>query len=138
MKVADIMRKPAVTIPAVASIAAAAAKMRDANVGILAVVDNGDLVGVITDRDIVVRFVAKERASLNSRVADFVSSEVLTCYATDTIEQAAAAMGDRQVRRLPICDEHENLIGVLSVDHIAEDYSEELAGETLGEIVETR
>jgi len=118
MKVANIMRQPAVTIPASASIAAAAEKMRDMNVGILTVLDH--------------------EWAMQARVRDVMSPEVRICFDRQTIEDAAAAMGDHQVRRLPVCDDAERLVGILSVDMIAEEYSEHLAGETLGEIVEKR
>jgi len=132
------MRQPAVTIPASAGIAAAAEKMRDMNVGILTVLDHDQLVGVITDRDIVVRFVTGGEWAMQARVRDVMSPEVRICFDRQTIEDAAAAMGNHQVRRLPVCDDAERLVGILSVDMIAEEYSEHLAGETLGEIVEKR
>jgi len=138
MKIADIIRQPAVTIPVSASIATAAQMMREWNVGILTVLDHDRLVGVITDRDIVVRFVTGDEAAMHVRVGDVMSPKVLTCFDSQTIEDAAAAMGDHQVRRLPVCDEAKRLLGVLSVDRIAEEYSEHLAGEALGEIVEKR
>jgi len=93
---------------------------------------------VITDRDIVVRFVSRDETAMHVRVGDVMTPKVLTCFDSQTIEDAAAAMGDHQVRRLPVCDEAKRLLGVLSVDRIAEEYSEHLAGEALGEIVETR
>lgn len=138
MKVVDIMRRPAVTIPASASIAAAAERMRDRDVGILTVLDNDQLVGVITDRDIVVRFVTGNELAMHVRVGDVMSHDVLICFDRQSVEDAAAAMGDNQIRRLPVCDEAKRLVGILSVDTIAEEYSEHLAGETLGEIVEHR
>jgi len=138
MKVADIMRRPAVTIAASANIATAAAMMRDHKTGILTVLDLDQLVGVITDRDIVVRCVAGGGVAMHVLVGDVMSRGVLICFDGQTVKDVAATMGDHQVRRLPVCDMTERLIGVLSVDRIAEEYSEYLAGETLGEIVETR
>lgn len=138
MKVADIMRHPPITIPASASIPEAAAQMRAGHVGCLAVLENGRLVGVITDRDIVMRAVIGGERAMRLRVRDVMSPEVLFCSDRQRVEDAAAALGDHQVRRLPVCDAQARLVGLLSVDRIAEEYSEHLAGETLGEIVETR
>ncbi|MEO1139944.1 MAG: CBS domain-containing protein [Pseudomonadota bacterium] len=138
MHVADITKRPAATISASDSIAEAAAKMRDLDVGILSVLENDKLVGVITDRDIVVRFLASGLSDKHVRVGDVMSTQVLMCFENQTIADAAATMGDYQIRRLPVCDRAERVIGMLCLDKIAEDYSEHLAGETLGEIVETR
>jgi len=138
MTVSQIMRHPAVTIPATASIVAAAVRMRDRCSGILAVIDKGRLAGVITDRDIVIRCVAANHPPQESRVADFMTRDVRTCLDSQAIEEAAAVMGDTQVRRLPVYDSSAELVGMLSLDRIAEDGSERLAGETLGEIVEER
>ena len=136
--VTDIMRRPAVTIPAGASLTAAAMKMRDEDVGLLIVVENDRVIGVVTDRDIVTRAVASPYPIQTRRVGDVTSRSPQTCRGDQRIDQAAAIMGDFQVRRLPVLDTSDRLIGVLSLDQIAEDFSEHLAGETLGEIVETR
>ncbi len=138
MQVNDIMRRPAVTIAATASIAVAAAKMRDRNVGILTVLDQDQLVGVITDRDIVLRVLAVGLTLQGTSIGHVMSSDVTVCFADDSIQRATATMGDHQFRRLPVLDQKNRLKGILSVDGIAEHYSEHLAGETLGEIVETR
>ena len=137
-KVADIMRSPAVTISIGADIIEAARLMRDRNVGILSVLDADRLVGVITDRDIVVRCIACGARAEQIGVAAVMSPDPLTCYDQQRIEEAAARMADNQVRRLPVFNDVHWLVGTLSVDLIAEDYSEHLAGETLGEIVERR
>lgn len=138
MKITDVMSQPAITVPASASIVTAATTMRDQCVGFLIVTDEDGLAGVVTDRDIVVRFVSIGGRASNVRVADVMSRNVLKCCWMQTIEDAAAMMGDHQVRRLPVFDDAGALIGVLSLDNIARDYSEILAGETLGEIVEER
>ena len=112
--------------------------MRERDVGFVAVIESGALVGVVTDRDIVLRSVSVNGRANDILVSDVMSRHVLTCLECQTVENAAARMGDNQVRRLPVLDETGNLVGVLSLDTIAEDYSESLAGETLGEIVEER
>ncbi|MER3356643.1 MAG: CBS domain-containing protein [Hoeflea sp. D1-CHI-28] len=132
------MRQPAVTVCASASLVATAKLMRERDVGFVAVIESGALVGVVTDRDIVLRSVSLNGRANDVLVADVMSRHVLTCLESQTVENAAASMGDNQVRRLPVLDETGNLVGVLSLDAIAEDYSESLAGETLGEIVEER
>ena len=72
------------------------------------------------------------------RTAPANSSGVICCRAEDSIEAAAALMGDHQVRRLPVLDDAGRLAGLLSVTDIAVHASEQLAGEALGEIAEYR
>ena len=135
--VRDIMDKP-VSISTGDSIEVAATKMRDEDTGMLIVIDNETLVGVVTDRDIVVRVLAAD-PPLDTRGIDAIMSRnVVTCREMQPIPDAAAIMGDYQKRRLPVLNVKDSIVGVISLDKIAEDYSEHLAGETLGEIVERR
>lgn len=137
-RVGDVMRRPAVTIPATATVAEAALLMRSSNVGLLSVTEAGRVVGVITDRDIVIRELAEAPPGPQRPVGEVMSREIVRCQDSETVEAAAVRMADHQLRRLPVFDAAGALVGILSLDRIAEDYCEHLAGETLGEIVETR
>lgn len=138
MLVGDLMKRPPATISPSETIVAAAVNMREQGTGILMVIENGQLVGVITDHDIVTRCVAGGLSPHDCTVAGVMSRDPHTCRETQTMEEAAYAMGDHQVRRLPVCDAAGTPVGILSLSQIAEHYSEHLAGETLGEIVEAR
>lgn len=138
MIVRNIMRKPAISVPVSANISEVVSKMRKHGIGILPVTQDNKVVGVITDRDIVMRYLQNIDLPSQDKVASFMSDNVLVCEAAQPIKDAAALMADHQVRRLPVCEAEGRLVGMLSLDDIAEDYSEHLAGETLGEIVETR
>lgn len=138
MLIRRIMKRPIRSVPETASIGQAATAMREYNVGALAVLDGGQLSGLITDRDIVTRCLSKHDSMHTLTVAEYMSRDVITCCETEEIEIAAALMGDHQIRRLPVLNADGNLAGMLTLDSIAEDYCEHLAGETLGEIVETR
>lgn len=138
MLVRNIMRRPLISIPVTANVRQAASVMRDHDVGALAVVKDGQLIGIITDRDIVIRCVAAGKIDKSHDIAEFMSGNVISCRDSETVETAAAMMGDHQIRRLPVFDGDNGLAGMLTVDGIAEDYCEKLAGETLGEIVESR
>lgn len=96
-----------------------ACMMRDQNVGMIPVVEDGDqLVGVITDRDIVIRGVAEKRP--NSLTVDKIMSSVIASASADmSVEEAAQLMGDAQVRRLPIVENH-SLVGIVSLADIAQ------------------
>lgn len=137
MLVSRIMRKPVRTITPQTSVKAAAALMAQFNIGVLPVVcAQGRPVGILTDRDIVTRWASN--AASDSAVASIMTQAVVTCRSDRTIEQAAHLMSDTQIRRLVVLDDHGEIAGILSLGDIANDAHETLAGQTLGEIVETR
>ncbi|MCF3974686.1 CBS domain-containing protein [Paracoccus sp. EGI L200073] len=134
------MSCPIVSVAAATTIAEAAARMQTHGVGTLPVFEDDRPIGIVTDRDIVTRALAAPASDLGpqTRIADIMSSDVLTCFADQDVTQAAALMGDRQVRRLVVIDRSGMPVGILSVGDIAEHVSEELAGQVLGEISEAR
>jgi len=136
MLVSRIMRKPVMIITPDTSVHAAAVLMAQFRVGALPVCDAGSPVGIVTDRDIVVRWATK--AVCDSPVAQIMTRSVATCSADQTVEQAAYLMSDLQIRRLVVLDAGQRIVGILTLGDIANDASEELAGQTLGEIVEAR
>ncbi|MGB3247075.1 MAG: CBS domain-containing protein [Sulfitobacter sp.] len=137
MKTSQIMSKPVIHVSPGSSVLYAAELMRDANIGILPVLESGHAVGVLTDRDIVVRLPPGQGYS-DLTVRAVMTKHIYICHDTDSVENAAGIMGDLQIRRLLVLDRAERLVGVLSVGDIANDASERIAGEVLGEIVETR
>lgn len=106
----------------------AARLMRDANVGILPVVDGEVLLGVVTDRDLVVRALAN--ATCDALVADVMSANPVTLSPTDDEHRVEALMAEHQVRRLPVCEEGR-LVGIISVGDLAVRLSEETAGRVM-------
>lgn len=136
MLVSRIMRAPVTTITPDTSVQVAAALMAKLDLGALPVCEDGRLVGIVTDRDIVVRWAA--RSVVNSPVAPFMSPDVVTCRADQTVKEAAYLMSDMQIRRLGVLDAEGAVVGMITLGDIARDASEELAGQTLGEIVEER
>lgn len=118
-RVRDVMVADVVTIEPSASLVAAARRMRDANIGMLPVVDRGRVVGVITDRDIVVRAVAHERDPLTTRVSDCLSEGVIPAHPDWPTEQAIVTMAQAQVGRLPVLDDGQRLVGVVTLSSMA-------------------
>jgi CBS domain-containing protein len=93
----------------------AARLMRQGDCGALPVVDaRGVLVGIVTDRDITVRIVASGRDPWRSRVADCMSCDPVACHVDDPIAECLRAMARYQVRRLPVLDERNRLVGIIS------------------------
>lgn len=116
----------------------AALLMREHDIGALPVLEDSEPVGIVTDRDIVVRALADGADIPRLTVADVMSPVPVFCHADQDVSDAAAIMGDEQIRRLLVADRSGRLVGILSLGDIAEDVSEELAGQALGEISELR
>jgi CBS domain-containing protein len=108
-----------VTIEPSASLAEAARAMKDANIGMLPVVDDGRVTGVITDRDIVLRGVARAVDVSSTPVGDCLSSEVICARPEWTTDHAMKAMGDAQIGRLPVVDSEDRLVGVVTLSSMA-------------------
>jgi CBS domain-containing protein len=138
MKVSRVMSTPVVSANPRTTIRDAAKLMRDHDIGALPVLENGQLVGMVTDRDIVVRILAQHRDIDETRLGDAMSPGAISCFADQDVAHAAATMGEAQVRRILVMDRSQTLLGLLSIGDIAENVSEELAGEGLGEICEDR
>ena len=99
------------------SIQNAARIMRDCDTGAVPVVDNGRPVGIVTDRDIVVRAVA-DGGQLNRPVRDICSSNVVSVRPDMSTREAAELMSEHQIRRLPVV-ENERLVGIVSIGDLA-------------------
>jgi CBS domain-containing protein len=129
MKISTAMSRPAVSVTPETSIRSAAMLMWRHDIGALPVVENDRVIGIVTDRDIVVRTIP-DRSGIEDRpVGDAMTGLPVTCAANLSVAEAAAIMGDKQVRRVPVVDRSGRLVGVLSIGDIAENVSEELAGE---------
>jgi CBS domain-containing protein len=115
VKLKDVMNYECVVIGANATLRQAAAKMDEYDVGVLPVCDAGQLIGVITDRDIVVRAVAQGRDPASITVRETMTTDLAYCLEDDEAASAAKLMEDRQIRRLPILDRHSRLVGIVSL-----------------------
>jgi len=101
------------------SLAFAAQTMAELDVGVIPVCNGEKLVGIITDRDIVVRGVAKGLDCGDTPLSDIMSKDVLWCYEDQTVGEVMHTMGSAQVRRLPVVDRDKRLVGILSLGDIA-------------------
>lgn len=136
MLVQKFMQSPVTSITPLTTVRAAATLMKALDIGCLAICENDRPVGILTDRDIVIRWVPD--ADQDAPVASIMSADVQVCRSDHTITQAANQMGDIRLHRLLVLDGDDRLVGILTLGDIARDASEELAGQTLGEIVEPR
>ncbi len=118
MLVREAMTAGAETIGPGETLQAAAAKMRETGVGALVVRDGERVIGIVTDRDIVMRSVAEGRSPL-ADVASAMTPQVVECCEDEEIETAALRMQQGAVRRVVVLDATSRLVGLLSVDDVA-------------------
>lgn len=114
----EIMTKNVVTASSAATLREVSAMMRDGDMGTVPVVDAGRLVGLVTDRDIVVRAVAEGR-SPDSPIDGVMTSEIYTVAPDDFVIQAVRLMGDKQVRRVPVTNADGTLAGIIALADVA-------------------
>lgn len=115
MQVQQIMQRQVCFAEPNMTIRDAARRMRADNIGALLVSDNGRLIGMVTDRDIVTRAVAEDGANGTTSVRDVMSEGVCYCFESDDLDQAASVMARHQVRRLPVINGEQQLVGVVAL-----------------------
>src|SRR2546423_982885 len=135
MKVSEIMTRDPKTAQLDSTLEEFAALMKDEDVGAIPIVDDDDeLVGIVTDRDIVVRCVAEGKEASDTTVEDILSEELTTIEPDADVQDAARRMAEKQIRRLPVVEDGE-LVGMVSIGDISVKHEDdETAGETLQEI----
>jgi CBS domain-containing protein len=111
----------------------AARLMAEIDVGALPVSKSDRLVGMITDRDIVVRAVAQGR-SPDTMVAEVMSKEMLYCFEIDELEDVARNMGNAQIRRLPVVNRAKRLVGIISLGDLALNDDPSTIGHTISRV----
>lgn len=112
--VSEVMcREPAVIDPGT-TVAEAARAMRDRGIGCLLVGRGDRVLGIVTDRDIVVRGLANGADPVRGRICDVMSSEVLCCHEDQPLDEVRRTMAEHGVRRLPVLDRWGHVVGVLS------------------------
>ena len=116
-----------------ATVAEAAKVMAREDVGPVPIVEDGRLVGIVTDRDIVVRVVAEGRDPNATTVREIASTELVTVSPDDALDDALNRLAERQVRRLPVV-EGERLVGIVAQADIARLGKDKKTGEVVEEI----
>jgi len=119
MKVKEIMSQPVIAVKDGTSLAEAARIMKDNNIGVLPVIAEDKVQGLITDRDIVLRAVSADKDVTRTKVGEIVTKSVVTCRDQDDIETAAQQIADRKVNRLLVINETDNVVGLLSLGDLA-------------------
>ena len=130
MKVKDIYTRGTVHIPRSRTLQEAAIQMRDQHIGALIVTDgamNDHIAGVVTDRDMVVRAIAKGASPVVTMVGDVMTDGVMTVPQTTDVSDAMQTMFSHGIRRLAVTDHDGGVVGVLSLDDVIQAMSRELS-----------
>ena len=121
-KCSDIMTRDVVTCTPEDTIIEVAQLMKKEDIGPVLIVDNDDsrtLVGIVTDRDIVLKVIAEGMDPQAARVGDVMSKKLVTCRADDDVEVAMSAMAQFQLRRIPVVEDNMRLVGIISQADVA-------------------
>ena len=136
MKVKDVMTREPATLGADRTCADAATLMREEDCGSIPIVDGSRLLGIVTDRDIVIRGIAGGRDPRTTPVREVMTSDPVTIGQDDDAKSAERIMADQQVRRLPVVDDGR-LVGIVVIGQLArQERDGGRIGETLKEISE--
>ncbi|MFW6024216.1 MAG: CBS domain-containing protein [Dichotomicrobium sp.] len=129
MKVREAMHSGVEWMAPTASLPDIAARMREHDIGAVPIGENDRLIGMVTDRDMVVKALANgaDISSLTAR--DVMTEGILYCRADEDLGDALHIMEEHKVRRLPVIDENKRMIGMLSMGDVSSASSHELAGE---------
>ena len=121
-KSSDVMTKDLVYCLPDESVANVAQLMKKEDIGPVLIVDNEEnktLVGIVTDRDLAIKVVGEGRDPKNTRVEDVMTAKVVTSRAGDSVENAMKAMAQYQLRRIPVVDDRNRLVGIISQADVA-------------------
>jgi CBS domain-containing protein len=135
MKVRELMTKQPTTVEPDATLGEVATLMKQEDCGSIPVVDGNRLVGIVTDRDIVIRAVAAGKDPKTLRVSEVMSSNPVTIGPDAAVDEARKVMADRQIRRLPVVDKGA-LVGIIVTAQIARREDHKEMGETMKDISE--
>jgi CBS domain-containing protein len=120
VRISDVLRHKGSAVATVdpgASVAALIGELARHNIGAMVVVDNGDVVGIVSERDVVRQFHERGADLLNARVSEIMTTSVVTCTPTDSVDSLAATMTERRIRHMPVLADGE-LAGIVSIGDV--------------------
>jgi CBS domain-containing protein len=136
MKISAIMKSNPKTLTGNEFLVDAARIMKTDNLGILPIVENGTVIGVITDRDIVTRAVAGAKSFTEYKVKDIMSKDIKACNEDDDVSTALNTLGKAKIRRLPVVNSTKKLVGIVTLTEFAtSEQDKALLGKTLQQIL---
>jgi CBS domain-containing protein len=133
-KVREVMTDNPRCVTPETPVSEAAELMASEDVGSLPILEGDKLTGIVTDRDIVIRAVAKKKDPQGMPVRDVASGNLVTVRPDDDLSEALKLMASNQVRRLPVVDEEDRLVGVVAQADVAKEGKEKDVGQMLEDI----
>jgi CBS domain-containing protein len=133
-KVRDVMTAGPVCVTPDTPVSVVAEVMESDNIGAVPVVENDRLTGMITDRDIVIRAIARGKDPRGMPVREIYSTDIVAVTPDDKVKDVVSIMADQQIRRIPVIDKEQHLVGVVSQADIALEAKEKTVGEMVEEI----
>lgn len=131
MKVRDAMHPGVICVEPDTPLREVAHKMKEEDIGAIPVKSDGDLVGMITDRDIACRALGDGADISTLRARDVMTRGAICCLASDDLEDAIGVMEGQKVRRLPVMDRDGGLVGMLSLGDVSRGVNTKASGEVL-------
>jgi CBS domain-containing protein len=128
MSIHQIMTPEPLCIRPTSTIAEAARLMSEHDIGMLPVCEQDRLIGTVTDRDLVVRGLAHGADPNQSTIRDVMTSEVVSCFDSQSIDDVCRVMGEKQIRRIPIVSDDMRLVGIVALGDIVVRTGSELRG----------
>jgi CBS domain-containing protein len=133
-QIRDVMTRDVTTVTPDARLAEVARIMRDEDIGSVPVAQGDELLGMVTDRDIVIRALA-DGGGLEKRTAgDVMTAGVQCCREDQNVGDVLKDMGDQQIRRLPVVDSDQRLVGIVSLGDLSREGTAKQVGKSLEEI----
>ena len=114
IKVREVMTRNVITISPEKSALDAAKIMKKNNIGSVVVIENSKPIGIVTERDLCFRVVAENNVPSKVKVKDIMTSPLITIDPNETLEEAARKMNKNKIRRLPVVDKNNNLVGFIT------------------------
>lgn len=131
MNVKEIMSVDVKTIAPSTLVREAAQIMRDEDIGFIVVANDDALIGTLTDRDIVTRGVSQVNDLSDISVDEVMTVKVLTCHEDNTIDEVAGLMNEEQVQRMPVFNDQNKMVGVVSIGDMAQHLNSVQVGQAL-------
>ena len=133
MKVSEVMTRDVRVANPNETIQEAARIMAEIDAGVVPVGDNDRLVGMLTDRDIAIRAVAKGKGP-DTKVGDVMTNDIRYCFEDEDTDKVCQNLGDQQIRRIPVVDRDKRLVGIVAVSDLAAHEAPRQTGEAMAGI----
>jgi CBS domain-containing protein len=131
MKIKELMHEGVEAVSPDTSIAVVAKTMRDKDIGAVPVLQDGELVGIITDRDLAVRALANGQDLTKLTARNVMTTGVASCQESDDADQAVQLMESKHIRRLPVIDENRRMVGMVSLGDLCHAMPADVSAEVL-------